>query len=76
MLFAGAGKPALTAVSKGHGRLERRRVWVSGELAGYTGFPGRSPVVMIRQETGHLSEGWHTGSVQYGVSSPAELKPE
>lgn len=76
LLFAGAGEPALTAVGKGHGRLERRQVWVSGELAGYTGFPGLSTVVMVRQETEHLSEGRHTGSVQYGVSSLAGLKPE
>ena len=76
MLFAEAGEPALTVVGKGHGRLERRRVWVSGELTGYTGFPGLASVVMVRQETDHLSEGRHTESVQYGVSSLAELKPE
>ena len=76
MLFAGAGEPALTAVGKGHGRLERRQVWVSGELAGYTGFPGLSSVVIIRQETEHLSEGRHIESVQYRVSSLAGLKPE
>ena len=76
LLFAEAGEPALTVVGKGHGRLERRRVWVSGELAGYTGFPGLAPVVMARQETDHLSEGRHTESVQYGVSSLAGLKPE
>ena len=49
---------------------------MSGEGAGYTGFPGLSSVVMLRQETGHLSEGRHTGSVEYGVSSLAGLKPE
>ncbi len=76
LLFAGAGEPALTAVGKGHGRLERRRVWVSGELAGYTGFPGLSTVVMVRQETEHLAEGRRTESVQYGVSSLTELEPE
>ena len=76
LLFADAGKPALTAVGKGHGRLERRQVWVSGELIGYTDFPGLSSVVMVRQETEHLSEGQLTESVQYGVSSLAELKAE
>ena len=76
LLFAEAGEPALTAVGKGHGRLQRRQVWVSGELAGYTGFPGLSSVVMLRQETEHLSESRRTESVQYGVSSLAELKPE
>ena len=76
LLFAEAGEPVLTAVGKGHGRLERRQVWVSGELAGYTGFPGLSSVVMVRQETEHLKEGRHTHSVQYGVSSLGELKPE
>ena len=49
---------------------------MSGELAGYTGFLGLSLVVMVRQETEHLSEGRHTHSVQYGVSSLGELKPE
>ena len=76
LLFADAGKPALTAVGKGHGRLERRQVWVSGELAGYTDFPGLSSVVMVRQETEHLAEGRRTESAQYGVSSFAELKAE
>lgn len=76
LLFAEAGEPALTVVGKGHGRLERRQVWVSGELAGYTDFPGPSTVVMVRQETEHLAEGRHTESVQYGVSSLAGLRPE
>ncbi len=76
MLFAGAGKPALTAAGKGNGRLERRQVWVSRELAGYADFPGLSPVVMVHRETEHLAEGRRTGSVQYGVSSLAELEVE
>ena len=73
---AEAGEPVLTAVRKGHGRLERRQVWVSGELAGYTGFPGLSPVAMVRQDTEHLPEGRHIYSVQYGVSSLEQLDPE
>ena len=76
LLFADAKEPALTAVGKGHGRLERRQVWVSGDLAGYADFPGLSSVVMVRQETEHLAEGRRTESVQYGVSSLAELKAE
>lgn len=76
LIFAEAGEPALTAVGKGHGRLERRQVWVSEELAGYTDFPGLASVVMVRQETGYLSEGRHTKSVQYGVSSLGGLRPE
>ena len=76
LFFAEAGEPALTVVGKGHGRLERRRVWVSGELAGYTDFPGLATVVMVRQETEHLSEGRRTESVQYGVSSLVGLEPD
>lgn len=75
LLFAEAVEPALTVVGKGHGRLESRRVWVSGELAGYTGFPGLASVVMVRQETLHLAQGRHSESVQYGVSSLPELEP-
>ena len=76
LLFGEAGEPALTAVGKGHDRLELRRVWVSGELAGYTGILGLVSVVMVCQETEHLSQGRRTESVQYGVSSLAELKAE
>ena len=76
MLFAEAGEPVLTAVGKGHVRLERRRVWVSGEMAGDTGFPGLSPLVMVHQDTEHLPGGRHIHSVQYGVSSLGELEPE
>ena len=42
----------------------RRTVKVSGELAGYGGFPGLAPVVMARREAGRLSEGRTAGSVQ------------
>ena len=54
---AEAGEPVLTAGGKGHGRLERRHVWVPGELAGYTGFPGLWPVAMVRLDTEHLPRG-------------------
>ena len=57
-------------------QLRLRQVWMSGELAEYKGFPGLSPVAMARQETEHFSEGRRKDSVQYGVSSLEELKPE
>ena len=40
LLLGEAGEPAITAVGKGHDWPELRRVWVSGELAGYTAFMG------------------------------------
>ncbi len=51
LLFAAATAPPDGEVTgKGHGRLEGRPVWVSGELAGYADFPGRSSVIMVKKQ--------------------------
>ena len=45
----GLAHPPVAALSR-----RRRTVKVSGELAGYGGFPGLAPVVMARREAGGL----------------------
>ena len=74
LLFSDAGELDLEVNSKGHGRLEHRQVWVSGELEGYGDLPGLSSVVMVRKR---VSSGVKepVESVQYAVSSRRELPP-
>ena len=58
---------------KWHGRLERRKVWVSTQLAGYSDFPGLSSVIKIGKRVERLKHGSVTESVQYAVSSLRDL---
>ena len=58
---------------KRHGRLERRKVWVSTQLAGYSDFPGLSSVIKIGKRVERLKHGSVTESVQYAVSSLRDL---
>ena len=76
MLFSDPGPPGHTAVCQGHGRRERRQVWVSEELAGYADFPGLSSVIMTRQVVRDNLTGREMDSVQYGVSSLSPMVPE
>lgn len=74
LLFAHTGEPDWEVSHKGHGRLEHRQVWVSGELEGYGDLPGLSSVVMVKKR---VSRGVKepVDSIQYAVSSRRELPP-
>jgi hypothetical protein len=64
LLFAAdSGPPDAVQVSKGHRRLERREVRVSGDLAGYALLPGPAQVAevgaeVVRLATGETSATW------------------
>ena len=54
---------------KGHGRLERREVRTSGELEGYSSFPGLKQVVEVRKKVVRLKTGEVAESRHYGITS-------
>ena len=60
---------------KRRGRWERRKVWVSGQLAGYSDFPGLRSVIKIGKRVERLKGGRVSESVQYAVSSISDLEP-
>ena len=49
LLFSEVAEPDWEVNSKGHGCLEHRQVWVSGELEGYGDLPGLSSVAMVKK---------------------------
>ena len=61
---------------QGHGRRERREVWVSEELATYADFPGLASVIKVHQVVRDNRTGRERDSVQYGVSSLSNLAPD
>lgn len=61
---------------QGHGRRERREVWVSEELGTYTDFPGLTSVIKVHQVVRENLTDRERDSVQYGVSSLSNLAPE
>ena len=73
VLFGEARPPDLVTVDKGHGRLERREVRVSSELAGFSAFPGLRQVAEVRKRVVHLQTGEITEQPRYLVTS---LGPE
>ncbi len=80
MLFSEAGPPDWVTVDKGHGRLERREVRVSAELAGVAAFPGLHQVAQVRKRVVVLKTGEVTEQARYLATSlgpeqagPAEL---
>ena len=74
MLFSDAAEPDWEVSHKGHGRLEHRQVWVSGDLEGYGDLPGLSSVVMVKKRVSRGGKA-PVDSVQYAVSSRRELSP-
>jgi len=56
-------------VSKGHGRLERREVRVSGALADYSLLPGLAHVAEVRTRATRLATGEVSDRVRYLVTS-------
>jgi hypothetical protein len=64
-------------VSKGHGRLERRELRVSADLAGYSAFPGVAQVAEVRTQVIRLATGELSTRVRYLVTSlpPDQASP-
>lgn len=60
-------------MSKGHGRLERRAIRVSADLAGYSAFPGVAQVAEVQTQVTRLSTGEISTRTRYLVTS---LSPE
>ncbi len=75
LLFSEPTEPDMDATNKGHGRLERRKVWVSEQLCSYSEFPGLASVIKIAKWVEYLKDGRVVQSVQYAVSSLCELSP-
>ena len=59
----------LVVENKGHGRLERREVWTSEELTGYSDFPGLAQVIQVKKRVVQLKTGVVSESTQYGITS-------
>lgn len=76
LLFSDPGPPEHSTVCQGHGRREGREVWVSEELATYTGFPGLASVIRVHQVVRNNLTSRERNSVQYGVSSLSDLAPD
>jgi predicted transposase YbfD/YdcC len=64
-------------VDKGHGRREVRTITVSGELKGYSDWPGSEQVVRLERERLEIKRGKRENEVVYGLTSltPAEARP-
>jgi hypothetical protein len=64
-------------VNKGHGRLERRELRVSTDLAGYSAFPGMAQVAEVRTQVIRLATGERSARVRYLVTSlsPDQASP-
>jgi predicted transposase YbfD/YdcC len=54
---------------KRHGRLETRRLTVSGELKGYLDWPGTEQVFKLERRFTRLVDGYLTHEVVYGITS-------
>ena len=67
-LFAEGGEPELAVTNKGHGRLERREVRTSGELEGYSDFPGLKQAVEVKKTVAGLKTGEVSESIRYGIT--------
>jgi len=64
-------------VNKGHGRLERRTITVSGALKGYVDWPYAEQVFRLERWVRHIRTGQESCDVVYGVTSltAAEASP-
>ncbi len=56
-------------VGKGHGRLERRRLWASSALAGYSVWPGLAQALCVEREVTVLATGEVRRGRAYAVTS-------
>ena len=81
LLFA---DPALVAetgtcardVTGGHGRIERREVWASPALAGYSDWPGFAQVLCIQRTRRHKRTGRQQQERAYAVTSLAPTRAD
>jgi hypothetical protein len=71
-LVAATGTRART-VTKGHGRLEVRRLWTSTALVGYSAWPGLGQALCLEREATRLNTGEVRQERAYAVTS---LRPE
>lgn len=71
-------KPAYTATSSGHGRIETRSIWVSDALNDYLDFPEVGQVFLIERQVIEKKTGKTSCELAYGITSrPAtEASPE
>lgn len=69
LLFGAPRSPDAVTVEKGHGRLERREVRVSAELAGFSPLPGLRQVAEVRQRVVILRTGEVTEQTRYLATS-------
>lgn len=56
-------------VNKGHGRIEKRTLWVSTELNDYLDWPGVAQVFRIERVIWHEKHRGYTRQVEYGLTS-------
>lgn len=56
-------------IEKGHGRIERRRLTVSGELQGYLDWPYVAQVFKLKREFTQMNTGKVMREVVYGITS-------
>ena len=65
-------------MSKGHGRLERRAIRVSADLAGYSLLPGLAQVAEVRTQVTSLRTGETSARLRYLVTSltPDRASPQ
>jgi predicted transposase YbfD/YdcC len=56
-------------VEKGHGRIERRRITVSGALKGYLDWPGVEQVFKLERRFTRVKDSKESAEVVYGVTS-------
>lgn len=70
LLFSTApAPPDAVRISKGHGRLERRTIRVSADLAGYSTLPGLSQVAEVTTQVTHMRTGEIRTRIRYLVTS-------
>lgn len=64
---------AASQVSKGHGRIEKRTIWVSTQLNDYLDWPGVAQVFRLERTIWHKNHKGTTRQIVYGLTS---LSPE
>jgi hypothetical protein len=69
VLFAEPGPAQFVKVEKGHGRLERREIRASNELAGYSAFPGLKQVAELKKTVVFLKTGETEENTEYIMTS-------
>lgn len=68
----------VSQVHKGHGRIEKRTIWVSTELNDYLDWPGVAQVFRLEREVWHAKYQGRTHQVVYGLTSlpPDQAPPQ